>query len=100
MPPSRLNYPTYLCPIEKLFRDIKLLPVLEISSLSRTKARVQDIALNAFYSYSSKRINSNIAADELSILKSLASDDSVVVHTPDKGNGMEIMNRADYFKKI
>ena len=100
MPPKRLDYTSYLCPFEKLFRETKLLPVTDMSFLNRTKVRLQDTALNALYSYNTRRIKSNVSAAELAIIKNLSADKSIVILKPDKGNGVVIMDRQSYSAKI
>ena len=100
LPPRRLGYANYLCPFEKLFRDIKLLPVVDMSTISRTKARLQDVALTAIYTYNSNCIKSNVDKDGMKLLRSLANDKSIVVLKPDKGNGVVILDRTDYSNKV
>ena len=100
IPLRRLEYAAYLCPFEKLFRDVKLLPVLDMSTLTRARSRIHDIALNAFYSYNSKCIESNINHEELQTVKSLAADKSIVILKPDKGNGVVLLDRSAYSRKV
>ena len=56
MPPKRLDFAQYLCPFEKLYRDLRLLPVLDSFTISRTKVRLQDSAYNALFSYNSNNL--------------------------------------------
>ena len=100
LPPRRLDFASYLCPFERLFRDVKLLPVFDSFTAARTKVRLQDSAYNALYSYNSNKVSSNLGTLEKKALKSLASDKSIVILKPDKGNGVVLMNREDYNRKV
>ena len=71
-----------------------------MSIISRTKAKLQDVALSALYTYHSDRIKSNIVSSDMKLLKSLACDEDIVILKPDKGNGIVILNRVDYINKI
>ena len=77
-----------------------MLPVLEQSYLTRTKTRLQDTALHAFYSYNTAHVKSNISATELFTLRKVAKDKTIVVLKPDKGNGVVILNRSEYNSKL
>ena len=79
IPPRRLNYANYLCPFEKLFKDINLLPVIGISIISRTKAELLDVAPSALYTHYPERIKSNIDSSDMKLLKSLACDKEIII---------------------
>ena len=100
VPPKRLDFASYLCPFEKLYRDLKLLPIFDSFTTTRTKTRIQDSAYNALYSYNNNKVNHNLTRAECRILKKLAQDKSIVILKPDKGNGIVILNRADYNNKV
>ena len=62
------------------------------------KAKLKDIAYSGFRSYS--RPNALYSQEELNILKDLRNDSKIVIMKPDKGNGVVILDKHDYNKKM
>ena len=58
------------------------------------KTRLKDIALTGFKNYTPPK--SIFSDDELKVIKSLHDDETIYLIKPDKGNGVVIINRADY----
>ena len=54
----------------------------------------------SFYGYDSRQFPLNISKAELSALKKLSKDRDIVILRPDKGNGVVILNKADYIYKV
>ena len=64
------------------------------------KTKRKDIALNSYYSYSPNSLPRNINRAELSALRNLSKKKDLVIVRPDKGNGVVILNKADYIDKV
>ena len=73
-----------------------------LSYLDTTKDSLQtkhkDIALSGFRSYS--RPNFIFSKDEVDIINNLKNDNNIFIMKPDKGNGVVIIDRSDYYKKM
>ena len=64
------------------------------------KTKLKDIALTSYYSYSPNSLPLNISGAELSALRNLSKNKDLVIVRPDKGNGVVILNKADYIDKV
>jgi hypothetical protein len=62
------------------------------------KAKLKDIAYSGFRSYN--RPNALYTQEELNILKDLGNDSSIVIMKPDKENGVVILSKDGYNKKM
>ena len=62
------------------------------------KAKLKDIAYSGFRSYS--RPNALYSQEELNILRDFRNDSNIVIMKPDKGNGVVILDKHDYNKKM
>ena len=62
------------------------------------KCKLKDIAFSRFRSYS--RPSFLYTQDDIDTLNDLKNDKSIVIMKPDKGNGVVILNKDDYNKKI
>ena len=62
------------------------------------KARLKDVAYSGHRSYN--RPCFLYSQEELNTLKDLRNDNSIVIMKPDKGNGVVIVNKDDYHKKM
>ena len=90
----------FLAPFERFYNQLKQEPVNTRSGffLNSVKAKLKDIVYSGFRSYS--RPNAFYSQDELNILKDLRNDSSIIIMKPDKGNGVVILNKHDYNKKM
>ena len=59
---------------------------------------MKDVALSGYRSYS--RPNFLFSKDEIKTLDGLKYNDSIVIVKPDQGNGIVILDRSDYNKKM
>ena len=100
IPPNRLNYSAFLSPFEMLFKRMRNEHVHEKSGFfpASVKAKLKDVALSGYRSYS--RPNFLFSKDEIKALDGLKDDDSIVIVKPDQGNGILILDRSDYNKKM
>ena len=100
VPPTRLNVCSFLTPFEKFYNRLKQEPVNVCSGFfpDSIKARLKDVAYSGYRSYS--RPCFLYSQEELNTLKDLRNDNSIVIMKPDKGNGVVIVNKDDYHKKM
>ena len=100
VPPTRLNVGSFLTPFEKFYNLLKQETVNVRSGFFPVsiKARLKGIAYSGFRSYS--RPHALFSLEELNTLKDLTNDDSIVILKPDKGNGVVILNKDEYHKKM
>ena len=93
IPPTRLNFCSFLTPFEKFYNQLKREPVYTSSGFfpDSIKAKLNDIAYSSFRSY--QRPNALYTQEELNILKDLRNDSSIVIMKPDKGNGVVILDK-------
>ena len=64
------------------------------------KDELRHLAFNSFRDFKKNVPKGVLSVEELSALKSLSSDDSIIITRPDKGNGVVLMNKLDYFDKV
>ena len=62
------------------------------------KTRLKNIALSGLRNYNAPQCV--FTAEEFKILRNLKNDNSVFVLKSDKGNGIVILNRDDYYSKM
>ena len=100
IPPTKLNFCSFLTPFEKFYNQLKQEPVNIHSGFfpDSIKVKLKDIAYSGFQSYN--RPNALYTQEELNTLKDLRNDSSIVIMKPDKGNGVVVLNKYDYKKKM
>ena len=69
------------------------------SNLSCLKQRLRGLCFSYFYGYK-KNNCSNLSKDELCSLKNLLKRQDIAFCKPDKGNGVVVLDKTDYNKKI
>ena len=100
IPPRALNYGDFLMPFERLFQQIvKDNSELTSNEIDPVSAGIKNSALDCFHSYDPK-LEQNLSVEEFEALKSLLSDDSIIIQTSDKGNSVVILNKADYIERM
>ena len=62
------------------------------------KAKLKDIAYSGYRSYS--RPDFLFSKEDIKLLDNLKNDNNIVIVKPDKGNGVVILDRNDYNKKM
>ena len=62
------------------------------------KSNFKSIVFKYFHSF--KRKISDFHRNIISCLKELYKDESLIVSSPDKGNGIVLLNKDDYIEKI
>ena len=64
------------------------------------RTRLKSIALSSYYSYDPHQLPLNISKAELSALNKLCRNKDLIISCPDKGNGVVILDRQDYVRKV
>ena len=99
--PNKLSYCSFLTPFEKLARSIKAMPLPDGSvNFDYIRTRLKSIALSSYYSYDPHQLPLNISKAELSVLNKLCRNKDLIINRPDKGNGVVILDRQDYVRKV
>ena len=98
--PVKLNYCRYFLPFEKLFKDVKNEPIYNNSqdAKNRIRASIKGTAFKCFYNH--KSVQDEETKKMIATLKALSTDPSIDILKPDKGNGVVILNKADYESKM
>ncbi len=66
--------------------------------LKQVKTKIKDIMLSGFRSYS--RPNFLYTQDDINTLNNLKNDNNIIITKPDKGNGIVILNKDNYNRKM
>ena len=100
IPPTKLNFCSFLTPFEKFYNQRKQEPFNIHSGFfpDSIKVKLKDISCSGFRSYN--RPNALYTQEELNTLKDLRNDSSIVIMKLDKDNGVVILNKYDYNKKM
>ena len=101
IPPSKLNFCGFLTTLfEKFYNQLKSETFNDRSGFfpDSVKCKLQDIAFSGFRSYS--RPSFLYTQDDIDTLNDLKNDKSIVIMKPNKGNGVVILNKDDYNKKM
>ena len=96
--PTKLNFYSFLTTFEKFDNKLKQEPVNIHSGFfpDSIKVKLKDIAYSGFRSYN--RPDALYTQEDLNTIKNL--DSSIVIMKPNKGNGVIILNKYDYNKKM
>ena len=100
IPPTKLNFCGFLTPFEKFYHQLKREHLSTRSGFlpDSVKTKIKDIALSGFRSYT--RPNFLYTQDEINTRNDLKNDSSIIITKPDKGNGVVILNKDDYNRKM
>ena len=95
-----MDYCEFLVPFELLQRQINNETISPSSNATDefVKTKLKDIALSGYKNFAPP--NFLLSRDDYQALKSLKDDNNIVITKPDKGNGVVILNRADYTSKM
>src|SRR5215469_995808 len=99
LPIFKLDFYNYFMHFEYIFHQISSY----IPPLSRDNfiLDLKNIAHNYYNKYNPRKISSPLFTfKDLHILKQLRSDQSIIITKPDKGNGIVILNKTDYIRKM
>ena len=65
------------------------------------KQSLQNIAYKSFYNFKPYKVFSPIfSKNDITVLKALSKDTSIIISKPDKGHGVVILNKIDYVRKM
>ena len=102
IPPNKLDYCAFLAPFETLHKKLIKEDIFEKSGYfpASVKAKLKDIAYSGYRSYS--RPDFLFSKEDIKLLDNLKNDNNIdiVIVKPDKGNGVVILGRNDYYKKM
>jgi hypothetical protein len=100
LPPRKIDYHRYFLSFEKLFHQLKREQINEQLNDAKNRVRIfiKNTAFKLYYTFNP--YIHNRGNDFYRTLKSLSDDKSIVVVKPDKGNGIVILNKADYIRKM
>ena len=99
-PPNKLDYRAFLAPFETIHKKLIKEDLFEKSGYfpASVKAKLKDIAYSGCRSYS--RPDFLFSKEDIKLLDHLKNDNNIVIVKPDKGNGVVILDRNDYNKKM
>jgi hypothetical protein len=103
LPIHKLNFANYHLVFEKLFKTLNNVPMFNCVNNARNvfRSHLQTIASKYFYNFKSHKNSCPMfSRNDAFVLKNLASDRSIYVTRPDKGNGVVILNHNDYITKV
>ena len=100
IPPNKLDYFAFLAPFETLHKKLIKEDLFEKSGYfpASVNAKLKDIAYSGYRSYS--RPDFLFSKEDIKLLQNLKNDNKIVIVKPDKGNGIVILDRNDYNKKM
>ena len=100
IPPKKLDYCAFLAPFETLHKKHIKEDLFEKSGYfaASVKAKLKDIAYSGCRSYS--RPDFLLSKEDIKLLDNLENNNNIVIVKPDKGNGVVILDRNDYNKKM
>lgn len=79
-------------------KNLNFYPGRDFSGLRQS---IKNIANKCFYGFKSCKVFSPIfTKKDMTVLKNLGMDKNLVITKPDKGNGVVILNKADYVSKM
>ena len=95
-----MDYCAFLAPFETLHKKLIKEDLCEKSGYfpASVKAKLKDIAYSGYRSYS--RPDFLFSKEDIKLLDNLKNDNNIVIVKPDKGNGVVILGRNDYNKKM
>ena len=98
--PFKINYSQYFTSFEKLYKMLSSDKIQDClpNSLRHVQLNLKSIALRYYYSFQSKLSDHHKSL--ISSLKELSSNKNLIITHPDKGNGVVILNKTDYIKKM
>ena len=98
--PKSIEYSEFLLPFELLFWDVKQENLCS-EDLSLMKARLLDITLSSYESFSSDQGPSDdLPASEFKALRHLSKNKNIVIQKADKDNTIVILDKISYISAI
>ena len=100
LPPKKINYYNWFLSFEKLSFKLKNLPIFDSTAdgFNMVRSGLKSIAFKYFYSY--KPPLNYLHTKFYDTLQNLRRDDNIIILKPDKGNGVVILDKADYTQKM
>ena len=99
IPPKHLKYADSLLPFELLYRDIINSDHEFSDGKEPFEAALRNSAYEFFKNYNAKQ-EQTLTADEVSALKSLMQDDSIIIQKSDKGNSVVLLDKPSYVERV
>ena len=100
-PPNKVNKNDVKCSFELLYRDFRKLNLnLDAENNDRLRTKLKDLCYNYYNDYRFSNCKNILSAEEWSALNDLRNDHTIFLMKPDKGNGVVIMSKVDYYNKM
>ena len=96
IPPQRLDHINTMTSFEHFFRQIS--PGSDHDQ-GRLKHRLRELCYRLIYGYQ-KHKHPVLSKEEETAFKKLRQNDKIVICRPDKGNGVVLLDRTEYIKKL
>ena len=97
---KKFYYGDFLMPFESLFNQlIKCQSNISSCQTDPVSAAIKNAAFECLHSYDPKT-EQNLSKDEYEALKSLLSEEDIVIQKSDKGNSVVILNKLDYITRM
>jgi hypothetical protein len=101
LPVYKINFYRYFLAFENLMYKLKWLPHSNVTNFSIIKKQIQSIAYKYFYNFKSHNVFSPIfSKSDINVMRKLGQNRDLVICSPDKGNGVVILNKLDYIEKM
>ena len=99
IPPKHLKYADSLLPFELLYRDIINSDQEFSDGKEPFEAALRNSAYEFFKNYNAKH-EQTLNTDEVTALKSLMQDDSIIIQKSDKGNSVVLLDKPSYVERV
>ena len=100
IPPKKLNYADFLHPFEQCFYQLlKDNPDINPAQSDPISAALKSAPYECMNTFDAK-LEQNLPPSEVEALKTLLSDDSIIIQKSDKGNSVVVLNKVDYVARM
>ena len=99
LPPKNVNREEVFAEFEILYAQLARQQPISSNELNSLKARLSDLA-HAYCGTPVDLGDFNMHKEHFHAIKSLRSNEQILITKPDKGSGVVILNRSDYIQKM
>ena len=99
LPPKSINREEVFAEFEILYAQLARQKPISSNELSALKAKLSDLA-HAYCGTPVDLGDFNMHKEHFQAIKSLRSNEQILITKPDKGSGVVILNKSDYIKKM
>ena len=99
-PVTKTKFISHFLPFERLAKILENFDLFNFKSRNGSyfKHSLKHIALSSFYSVS--KTSASLSDDDVTTLEKLKSNSNIVICKPDKGNGIVLLDKEDYVRKM